>query len=139
MVLINQNFIYFTNFHFKNDIKRLLLLVSNLLTLNKNILFVDSDTNYNYLPIDNSFIFNRCKNKLTKLIKYFNIVLVFYLNLKKKKFIFKQLYNCKTINVCLADQFSPKKFDMSFSVGKNDLYMYIFYLLIVKSYTTLKQ
>lgn len=139
LVLTNQNFIYFTNFRLRGDIKKLLYIISSLLVLGKNILFIDNDINYNYLPINNSFIFNRRTNRLTKFIKYFDITMVFYLNLKKKKFVFKKLFNCRTINVCLSTQLLPKKFDMTFSVGKNDFYMYIFYLLVVKSYIALKK
>lgn len=138
LVLSSYNFIFFKNFLYKNNFKKILYLVSNVLFLKKNVLFVDSDTNYNYLPITNDIIFDRSFKKLSKVVKYFDIAAIFYLNLKKKKFIFKKLYYCNTINVSLSEKLVSKKFDLSFQFGGNEFYKYLFYLLILKVYLKIK-
>jgi hypothetical protein len=138
LFLTNYNFLYSNNFFFKNKVKKILYLASTLFVLNKNILFIDSNINYNYLPIDNTLIFDRSFNKLTKVIKYFNVAAIFYLNLKKKKFIFKKLYNCNLINISLSSELVSKKFDLNISFGKNNLYVYLFYLSALKTYIKIK-
>ena len=138
LFLTNYNFLYSNNFFFKNKVKKILYLASTLFVLNKNILFIDSNINYNYLPIDNTLIFDRSFNKLTRVIKYFNVAAIFYLNLKKKKFIFKKLYNCNLINISLSSELVSKKFDLNISFGKNNLYVYLFYLSALKTYIKIK-
>ncbi len=122
----------------KNSFKKILYIVSTIFTLNKNVLFVDINTNYNYLPINNSLVFNRSFKKLTKLIKYYDIHLIFYINLKKKNFLFKKLLNCNIINISLSKKLISKKFDLSFDFDDNYIYIYIFYIYFLKTYLNIK-
>lgn len=138
LVLFNSTFTRFNVFITNNKIKKLLYLISTIFYLNKNILFVDYDINYNYLPINNTLIFDRSFNRLSKVIKYFNISAIFYLNLKKKKFIFKKLHNCNLINISLSDELVSKKFDLNFPLTNNNLYVYLLYLYILKMYLKIK-
>lgn len=138
LILSNYNFLYFNDTSLRTKIKKLLYLVSTLFSLHKNILFVDSDINYNYLPINNDLIFDRSFKGLSKIVKYFDVTAILYLNLKKKKFIFKKLHSCNLINISLSDCLVSKKFDLNFSFGKNNLYMYLFYLSLLKTYIEIK-
>ncbi len=113
--------------------KKLMFLLTNLFHNNNNVLFVDIDTNYNYLPVSNNILFNRSFSKLYKIIKYFKVGLVFYINLKKKKFIFKKIYNSNVINVSLSDDFIKNKFDLGFNI-KSPVGLYVFYLFVLNIY-----
>ncbi len=134
---ISCNYSFFNKIINKYVFKKLTFILSNLFYLNKNLLFVDVDTNYNYLPIKNDVLFNRSFSKLPKLIKYFDIALIFYINLKKKKFIFKKLYNCNLINVSLTSELVDSKFDFSLPF-KDKLSIYVFYLFVLNFYIKVK-
>ena len=131
---LNSYFIYiFDKFVFK----KLTFLVANLFSFNKNLLFVDIETNYNYLPIDNSVLFSRSFSKLHKLIKYFNIAVVCYINLKKKKFVFKKLYDSNLINVSLSNTLVRNKFDLNLNITSK-VVLYVFYLMVLNLYIKVK-
>jgi hypothetical protein len=133
-----RNNLFFISFNNKHDFKKILVIVSNLFFLNKNILFVDRNINYNYLPINNELIFNRTSNNLNKIIKYFNIALIFYLDLKKKKFIFKKLYACNLINVSVSSKLLKNKFDLNLDQINNPVYMYLLYVSVINMYLKIK-
>lgn len=63
---------------------------------------------------------------------------MFYINLKKKKFIFKKLYGCGIINASLSNNLISKKFDLYFDFFNNKLYIYILYLSLLKTYLDVK-
>lgn len=131
--------IFCYNFFEKNsNFKKLIYVVSNLFLLNKNVLFIDSNVNYNYLPIDNKLLFSRSFKKLSRIVRYFNVAVIFYVDLSKKKFIFKKLYNCNVINVSLTNSFVSKKFDLNLNIINNYLYTYLFYLLVINLYLNIK-
>jgi hypothetical protein len=132
-----HNYSFFDKIFNKYLFKKLVFLLINLFSFKKNLLFVDLDTNYNYLPINNNIIFNRSSSKLYKLIKYFDVALIFYINLKKKKFIFKKLYSCNVLNVSLSNNFVKDKFDLHIDI-KNKLTMYMFYLFVLNFYIKVK-
>lgn len=133
-----KNSSLFISFDTKHDFKKILVIVSKLFYLNKNILFVDKNTNYNYLPVNNELIFNRTSNNLNKIVKYFNIALIFYLDLKKKKFIFKKLYACNLINVSVSPKLIKNKFDLNLNCINNPIYMYLLYILVINTYLKIK-
>ncbi len=128
---------FFFNVFDKFFFKKIFYLLTNLFFTNHNALFVDLETNYNYLPIDNKVLFSRSFSTLHKYIKYFNIGLIFYINLKKKKFIFKKLYGCNLINVSLSNNLIENKFDLNLNI-KNNLHLYVFYLFVVNLYLNVK-
>ena len=99
-----------------------------------NILVVDYNHNYNYLPITQKSIFSRSAKKLFKTIRYFNIGIILYLNLNKKNFIFKKFLNLNLINIVVDNKISQKKFDFNINVGNNPLYMYIIYVTLLGFY-----
>ena len=106
--------------------------------MNKNILFIDFNFNFNYLPITNSTLFSRSSRSFNKLLKYFNVSVVFFFNLNKKKFIFKKLFSNKVINISLDDSTYSKKFDLNIPTTNNNLVNYILYLFVVNVYISLK-
>lgn len=105
---------------------------------NKNVLFVDYNYNYNYLPITNNFIFKRSKKDFYKLLKYFNIGVVIYLDIKKKDFFLKKIYNNSVISVCGSDDFFPNKVDFNLNLPNNSLYNYILYIIIMNIFLKVK-
>ena len=129
---------FYLHFGFeKFFLKKITYLLTNIFSLNQNVLFVDFNINYNYLPVDNKIIFSRSFSKLHKYIKYFNIGLVFYKDLKKKKFIFNKLFTCNLINVSLTNEFVESKFDLNLNI-KNNLHFYVFYLFVINTYLKVK-
>jgi hypothetical protein len=128
---------YFVQVFDKLIFKKLIFLITNLFSFNKNLLFVDIESNYNYLPIDNNILFSRSSSKLHKVIKYFNIAAIVYINLKKKKFIFKKLYNSNLISISLSNTLIKNKFDLNLSTN-NKIILYMFYLIVLNLYIKVK-
>ena len=60
----------------QDKVNKLLNFLLHTFSLKKNLIFVDYDINYNYLPISNSLLFSRSKKNLHKLIKYFDISII---------------------------------------------------------------
>ena len=123
--MVNKTDTFFVNLFFdkildRYTFKKITLLLTNMFNFGYNAIFLDINTNYNYLPIDNSLLFNRSFSSLKKLLTYFNVGLVFYINLKKKKFILKKLIKCNFINISLSSELVQSKFDLIISV-KNDI------------------
>lgn len=121
-----------------NNLYRLLILLQNIFYLNKNVLFVDSNFNFNYLPITNTTIFSRSSKNFKKYLKYFNVSVVFFFNLNKKKFIFKKLFSSKVINASLDKKTYLNKFDLNLSLPQNKLTYYIIYVAIMDVYIKIK-
>ena len=121
-----KNFIYIPKsfYHISNVLQKFFLL-------NKNVLFVDYNYNYNYLPITNNFIFKRSKKDFYKLLKYFNVGIVIYLDIKKKDFFLKKIFNNSIINICGSDDFFSKKVDFNLNLPNNLVYNYILYIIIM--------
>lgn len=110
----------------------------NTFHLNKNILFVDYEYNYNYLPVNNSDIFSRSYKNIHKIVKFFNISTIIYLNLNKKKFSFKKLHNTKLINVSLSASNISNKFDISLNLPNNPINQYLMYMYVLSIYLKVK-
>lgn len=121
-----------------NNFNRLVVLLQNMLYSNNNVLFVDFNLNFNYLPITNKTLFSRSSRNLSKLLKYFNISVICFINLNKKKFIFKKLISSKTINISIDSKTFLKKFDLNLSLPQNKLTNYILYLVIMSIYLGVK-
>jgi hypothetical protein len=99
---------------------------------------MDYNHNYNYLPLNNSILFSRSTKKLPKIIKYFNIGVILYFDLKNKKFIFKKVSNQKIINISLTNLTTSKKFDLSLNFCDTKISNYMIYLLILNTYLKVK-
>jgi hypothetical protein len=102
--------------------------------LGVNILVIDYNSNYNYLPITQKSIFNRSTKDFFKTIRYFNIGVILYLNINKKNFILKKFLNFNLINISLSDKTSQKIFDFNVGISNNPLYVYIIYITILNFY-----
>ncbi len=115
------------------DFKKFLLLISTIFSFNKNLLIIDYLNNYNYLPVTNNF-FDKSSNKFIKFVKYFNVGVILYFNVKKKSFFFNKLFNLNLINVCFNKQLVKSKFDYYFYTNNSSINFYIIYLYILKIY-----
>jgi hypothetical protein len=137
-VFTNKN-VFLLKFFPKNKLLFLINFLSSIFTTNTNILFVDYNINYNYLPLHNDIIFNRSNTKLPKLIKYYNVSLIFYFNLNAKKYILKKLRSLNVVHVSVSDKLLLKKFDFGFNLlNQNEFYSYLVYLLVLKTYLSVK-
>jgi len=116
-----KNFFFFLNF-FRNNIY-----------CGYNILFVDFKFNYNYLPIDNNLIFSRSLKDLYKFVKLFNINLVFFMDINKKKFIFKKLYRYKLISVS-TDKDIFNNIDYNLNIHTTPIINYMLYVVLMDIY-----
>ncbi len=125
-------------FTINNNFNKLIKLFQNILTLNKNILFIDFNFNFNYLPVTNTILFSRSAKSFNKVLKYFNISFVVFLNLNKKKFIFKKLFSSKVINISTDNNTFSNKFDLNLSLPQNKLINYILYLCVMNIYLIVK-
>ncbi len=134
--LIPNNKLFY--FILNNSFNKLIKLVEGVFFFNKNVLFVDFNFNFNYLPITNKILFSRSSKYFNKFLKYFNVSIVFFFNLNKKKFIFKKLLSNNVINISLDKDTYLKKFDLNLPISNNYLTNYILYISIMGVYITLK-
>jgi len=118
----------------KNKLDGLALLLNTVFSLNKNIIVLDYNYNYNYLPIQQIDLFNSSDYNLHKIVKYFNVNCILFLNLSMKKRIFKRFLNLKLINIVVADTIPQKKFDFNITIGNNPFYHYIIYTFVLSTY-----
>jgi hypothetical protein len=120
------------------NFSKLIKIISNIFLLNKNIIIIDYDFNYNYLPLQNEDLFSRSHKNFTKHITYFDVLAVFFLNLNKKKFIFKKLFSTKVINISLGADLYSNKFDFKLNLLNNKVSHYLVYIYIMNTYISLK-
>jgi hypothetical protein len=123
---------------FKSSFFKLTNLLYTLFTNNKNVVFVDYNYNYNYLPILNLNIFNRSSKYLQKLLTYFNVGAVIFLNLNNKKFIVKKIHKIGLINISLDLKLFNKNFDLYVNIPNTPLTHYLIYVYILNLYIKTK-
>ena len=99
---------------------------------------IDFNNNYNYLPIKNKEIFSRSNKKFNKTLNYFKVSVLLFLNLNKKKFIFKKLQRNKVINITLGHGMNSNKFDLSLNLQNTKIIHYIIYLCVMDIYLNTK-
>ena len=95
---------------------------------------LDYKHNYNYLPIQQLDLFNNSDYNLHKIVKYFNVSCILFLDLSSKKKIFKKFLNLKLINIVVANTLPQKRFDFNITIGNNPLYHYIIYTFVLGTY-----
>ncbi len=129
---------WYFNFFFNQKLKQICFVVQTILFFNKNILFVDYFNNYNYLPINNSIIFNRSFKFSKRLVKFFNIGLIFFFNVNKKNYPYKQYTQQNTINLSINTILNNNYIDLQYS-SKLYLNYYVIYLIVLKYYIFFKK
>jgi hypothetical protein len=116
------NFIFYNIF-----LKNTILLLSNLFFLGINFLLLDDNYNYNYLPVSNYYL---KKKFFYKTIKYFNVRVLFFFDVKPrvlKNFLDFNLMNITTYcNSTNVDFFSKLK-------GLK-IFHYILYIFVLSMY-----
>lgn len=105
---------------------------------NKNIIFIDHNHNYNYLPITNKVIFNRSIKNIFKLFKFFRVGVVCYLDFGKKDFFLTKLLRFKYINISLNNSINHKNMDLNLNLPNSKLANYIIYIFIMNLYLKIK-
>ena len=114
------------------NLSKLTTTLVKLLSFNVNILFIDISQNYNYLPISQSDILSRSKKNLRKLIKFFNIGIVLFLNVGDKIFLVKKFNNLGTISISSNVTKKNTLFDFTINIAHNNpLHYYIVYLYTI--------
>ena len=115
---------------------KLRMLLQCVFLNNKNILFLSDHFNFNYLPIDNKKILKRSAKSFKKIIKYFNVSVVIFIDLKKSIFFYKILQKYKIINITVGKSFCRS--DFFIKLENNDISKYLFYLFILHFYLKIK-
>lgn len=105
--------------------------------INKNILFIDYNYNYNYLPITQKNLLKNSNKNLYKIIKYFNVGAILFLNLNKKKSFFKKFLDLKLINIAVTNN-NLYKFDYNLCISTTPIVQYIIYIYILNIYIKIK-
>ena len=109
-------------------------LVSQVLAVNHNILFVDTKFNYNYLPLDQEMVLSRSHVMTTKTMAFFNIGLVIFLGLGCKTFIFKKFFGGNTVTLAVNSAVNQKYVDIAFNLPDNDFVNYFIYTSVLTTY-----
>lgn len=120
-------------------VNKLVSLLQNIFHINKNVLFIDFNTNFNYLPITNNTLFSRSSKYFNKFLKYFDVSVIFFFNLSKKKFIFKKLFSNKVVNISIDKNTFSTKFDLNLNLNRSNLTSYVLYLLVMNVYLISKK
>ena len=131
---INNNNVYF----FKSSFSKLFGLINTLFSNNKNIIIIDYNYNYNYLPLSNKNLLGRSEKNLQKLLTYFNIGSVIFLNLNKKLSLFKKLFKFRLINVSLNTELVSSNFDIHIDLPNTPITHYLVYTFILNTYLKIK-
>lgn len=116
---------------FSINLNKLTKTLVQLLSLNINILFVDISQNYNYIPISQNDILSRSKKNIKKLIKFFNIGAIFFLNIGEKKFLLKKFSNLGIVSISSNPICKNTLFDFTVNIVNNPLHHYIIYLYTI--------
>jgi hypothetical protein len=117
---------------------KLLPILYTIFKVNGNIIFVDFNFNFNYLPLQNYNFFCRSKKKLQKILNYFDVRAIIYFNLNKKQFILKNLYKHKMINISCNANLIPKNFDLSLKIPNTYINHYLTYIYILSFFLNIK-
>jgi hypothetical protein len=116
------------NFIFSNIfLKNIILLLSNLFFLGVNFLLLDDNYNYNYLPVSNYYL---KKKFFYKTIKYFNVKVLFFFDVKPrilKNFLDFNLMNITTYSSVINIDFFSKLKDLK-------IFHYILYVFVLSMY-----
>lgn len=110
-------------------LKSILFLLSNLIQSGINFLLLDNNYNYNYLPVVNFFT---NKKNFYKTIKYYNIKVLFFLDLKPRTV--KNFFDLNLLNINTNKKI--KNNIMCFYTKNKNLKVlhYIFYIFVLSVY-----
>ena len=126
------------NFVEKNNIYKYTTFCSNIFLLNHNIIFIDVNLNLNYLPCTNKAILSKSPKKFYQFLKFFNVSVVIFLNLKKKKSLFKKFLNYRLLNVAANNSIRGMEVDLHLRLPNSYLVNYIIYIHTMYIYLKLK-
>ena len=111
---------------------------SNIFQLNNNILFIDIDNNFNYLPCNNKLILNKSPQRLYQFLKYFNVNTIVFMNLKKKNSLLQKLLSYKLINISVNNSIRGIDIDLQLELPNTPLMNYIIYIHTLHIYLKFK-
>jgi hypothetical protein len=94
-----------------------------------NFLLLDKNQNYNYLPVGKDYL---KKNNFYKNIKYFNIKVLLFLDLKPNTI--KKFFKFKLLNITTTKIINNKYVDFSFTYKNNTMFHYILYIHTLSLY-----
>ena len=108
-------------------VKNIMSMLFNLFFFKTNFLVLDSDFNYNYLPVGNSLF---KKKNFYKTVKYFNVKVLLFLNLKPRNF--KDTCNLNLINISITT--NNRQMDFFSKIGNLKIFQYMLYIFILSIY-----
>lgn len=128
---------HYLQFFFDNNFKKFIYLFQILFLTKHNILFMDHNINFNYLPINNDILFSRSYRQLLKLVKFFNVGLVVIFNLSQKPFYAKKILNLGIIALTSDSRFVNNILDLN-TATNNPIYNYTLYIATLQLYLKCK-
>jgi hypothetical protein len=142
----NQQLINLRTFRFffenqllaKQKVLSLIALFSNIFFLKKNCLFINRTDNLNYLPVPNSVLFSRNSKYLRKVIKFFDVNTLVFLDTGKESFTFSRLTSFKLINVSSSTSLVNTAVDLNLCLPNTTFYNYLTYIVIMDLYLKTK-
>ena len=99
-----------------------------------NVMFMDFNFNFNYLPITNTELLSRSKKNLQKFLNFFNVRLIIFFDIRSKNFLVKKLAKFKLINVAVSNNLIVGNFDIFLNLPNNPLIHYILYIHVLSIY-----
>jgi len=103
-----------------------------------NVMFMDFNFNFNYLPITNTELLSRSKKNLQKFLNFFNVRLIIFFDIRSKNFLVKKLAKFKLINVAVSNNLIVGNFDIFLNLPNNPLIHYILYIHVLSIYIKAK-
>ena len=111
----------------KSTLNSNIALISNLVTLGINFLFLDKDVNYNYLPLNKLVFSKNIKyGGVSKLLKFFDVKVLFFFNVRKK--VLKNFLLFKLLNISVLPQ---KHTDLYLGKKQKQVYFYMLYIFSI--------
>ena len=129
---------YYLQFFFNKNLKKIFSVLQVVFLSKCNVLFMDFNFNFNYLPISNALLFNRSSKQLSKLIKFFNVGLILVFDLNNKPFYAKKILNLGIITLTSDSCFVQNVLDLNIAVN-NPVYNYTLYITTLQLYLNCKK
>ena len=117
-----------------NHIMRLFFII---FSFNKGILFIGGDVNFNYLPVPHRFFQKRSPKHFLKMVRFYKVGVIIFLNSKKFKYTYKILRKNKVITVIVGDSHNDSDFFLN--ITRKSPNLYILYFLFLQMYLRYKK
>lgn len=120
-------------------LSKLTNLFVHLITFNNEIIFIDYNENYNYLPISQSEIWDRSFKRFYKILKFFKIGAIFFFGMEGKSLFLKRLVSLRILTVSFNNLNKSTLFNYSLPCVSTPLNNYIIYTHFINIFLKYKK